>query len=95
MKKTKEQRVREQRGQLYGDPTPQHRDIGIIWTGILQSYYREHDLELPEPIPSHVVCLMMAALKIERAALPFKFSEDDYVDAKNYLDFSAEGDQAV
>ena len=33
---------------------------------------------------------MLEALKIDRAARPFGFSEDDYLDARNYNKFAEE-----
>ena len=33
---------------------------------------------------------MMTAFKLVRAALPFQYDDDDFIDARNYLDFAEE-----
>lgn len=47
-------------------------------------------MDLP-PFPPHLVQLMMVGFKLGRAARPFpKPDSEDYVDARNYLDFAEE-----
>ena len=64
-----------------------HKNLGKLWTAILESYY---GIELPELIPSHVVLLMMAVSKINRAASEKGklVDEDNYVDGKIYLELA-------
>lgn len=40
------------------------------------------------PVPPHIACLMMAALKVLRAARPFGYRADHYADAINYIKFA-------
>ena len=72
-----------ERGKVYGDPHLSHTNIGLAWTGILQSHF---EMELPHAIPASVVELMMVDLKVIRSA---RFRKDDtYVDAHAYLGFA-------
>ena len=59
-----EKKVQIARASRYGDHRFVHANLGLMWTGILQSYY---SIELSEPIPAHVVLLMMTASKLNRA----------------------------
>lgn len=70
-----------ERGQGYGDPQAGGKALGKTWAGILSDALQT---EIPDLSP-RVVYLMMAALKLNRAARPFKFSQDDYVDGIAYL----------
>jgi hypothetical protein len=81
-------KIRKERGTQYGGIELSHESIGLIWQGVLQSYYQE---PIP-PIPPHVVALMMAGLKTSRAATPLGYQEDDYLDFMNYANFGAELD---
>lgn len=80
--------VRKERGAGYGDPVACHRNIGLAWKALLQDWWQK---ELPD-IPPHIVDLMMVQLKVLRAAKPLGHRADDYVDARNYLDFAEEAD---
>ena len=79
------QKIRQER---YGSTaTVNHRNLGLLWTGIIQSYF---EIELSHPIPSHVVLLMMSASKINRAASergPL-VDDDNYVDGKIYMELA-------
>lgn len=83
----KEQKIFEERSKQFLDATFGNEQTGLAWTGIIQNYFR---LSLPEPIPSHVVLLMLAAHKICRAALPTPIHHDSYDDAKVYVELARE-----
>jgi hypothetical protein len=36
---------------------------------------------------------MFSAFKMVRAAIPFDYSSDDYIDGRNYMDFAEETDE--
>ena len=74
-----------QRGQVYGDPSKSHTNIGLSWTGIIQQHY---GLVLPHALPDYVVELMMVVLKLQRSCRVYK--EDNYIDARAYLQFAEE-----
>jgi len=72
--------VLAQRGVAYGDMHEGHSNVGLIWTGILRAHY---GIGL-EPLPAHVVALMMVGLKTFRATLPDGGGDDTFVDMRNY-----------
>jgi hypothetical protein len=72
--------TQEDRQEAYGDIDISGRDTGLIWTAILQTHY---GITLPHPIPTHVVQLMMAGLKVVRCALP-NTVEDSWLDLVTY-----------
>lgn len=72
--------LQQSRGKSYGPYTPGSRALGMVWAGLLSNHYKK---ELP-PIPPHLVELMMAALKLCRAARPTKHCQDNYDDAFVY-----------
>jgi hypothetical protein len=82
------QEIRKERGKRYGDIKQNHTNIANAWHSILCSYYQ---LDL-EPLPPHIVCLMFASFKNVRAAIPFSYNPDDFLDSRNYLDFAEECD---
>jgi len=82
------QEIRTERGKHYGDIKQNHTNIANAWHSILCSYYQ---LDL-EPLPPHIVCLMFASFKNVRAAIPFTYNPDDFLDSRNYLDFAEECD---
>jgi hypothetical protein len=51
------ERLTEDRGRRYGHPKDNWRRIGIKW---------QADLDLPEPIPPHIVGIMMLDVKTSR-----------------------------
>lgn len=73
----------QERGKVYGEPHLSHENIGLAWTGILQQFY---GLRLREPIPPHVVELMMVQFKVNRSVRVFH--EDNYVDLRAYAAFA-------
>lgn len=62
----------EQRGSVYGDAVTTHERIAQVWTGIAGA-----------PITGHQVALMMAGLKLVRAANG-PTHEDSYDDLMGY-----------
>jgi hypothetical protein len=87
MKKQKQpryQKILEARTQMHGSWRLAHRNVGLIWAGILSDHFGK---PIP-PIPAHVCALMMTAFKVGRAVRPYKYSADHYDDARNYLDFA-------
>lgn len=77
--------TQEDREDRYGDGVFGHANLGLVWTSLLQNHY---DIEFDHPVPGHLVCLMMAGNKLNRAALPTEPHVDDYVDASGYLDIA-------
>lgn len=82
----KHEKIRRDRVKVHGPFETGHQNLADAWTLILRECWQAN---LP-PIPTHVACLMLAQLKLLRAARPFKFSQDDYDDARNYIDFAQE-----
>lgn len=79
-------RIEAERGNFYGPIGWNHTNIGVMWQGVLMSADWDPS---KGPIPADVVCLMMAALKISRAANPHApVLHDNYIDGQNYLDFA-------
>lgn len=79
--------IREERQSLYGDPEPNHENIGLVITALIQSHY---DIRLPYPVPSFLAELIFAhALKGVRQARP-TFVQDSYDDGGNYQNFAEE-----
>ena len=74
----KEKEVFERRQKRYGDFINAHENLGLIWTALIQNHFR---IILPRPIPSHLVLLMMAGSKLNRAV-----AEEDLLDFDNYDD---------
>lgn len=72
-----------ERGQVYGEPHLSHKNIGLAWTGLIQQHF---GIELPGPIPAHVVELMMVQFKVQRAARVYH--GDNYVDLAAYAKFA-------
>lgn len=82
-----QQKIYDQRKQVYGDGIFNHEQVGLMWTGILQCYFQT---KLPAPIPSHIVSLMMSAVKVSRIAEGC-YQKDDYTDAIIYLHIAEKG----
>jgi hypothetical protein len=83
--------VRDQKEAEYGDSYEGHRNLGIVWTGLLQNHFQ--GLRLPATIPPDVVMLMMAAAKINRAVTSNKTKQDNFVDGRNYLTLAEEAQE--
>ena len=81
--------IRKERNAIHGDPIPGHTNLGKAWGALLAEYFQR---PVP-PLPCHLVCLMLVTLKLQRAARPMKYTEDDYLDARNYLDFAQEAEE--
>jgi hypothetical protein len=73
-----------ERQKVYGDPKQNHEGIAQGWAGILQPWAER--IARGEPIPPHVVALMMAAMKLNR--MRNVFHKDNYDDLRNYLAFA-------
>jgi len=80
--------IKAERTAIYGDPEDAHACIGMAWTAILKANNPGSDIL----IGPRVVALMMASLKIVRAARPYKRDEDAYDDAMNYVQYAREFD---
>lgn len=79
------QKLREDRGAVYGDIKINHKTIGKMVTGLLENHYQ---MKLPHDVPGHIVALIMVMVKANRAAAPFKFNNDTYDDGMNYFDIA-------
>lgn len=73
-----------ERQKVYGDPKVNHDGIAAAWSGLLEPH--AESIARGEPIPAHVVALMMATLKLNR--MRNIFHEDNYEDAAVYLSFA-------
>lgn len=71
---------------MYGDPEENHHGIAMMWACLLQPWADK--ISRMEPLPTHVVALMMAALKLNRMRRVYK--KDNYDDLKVYLGFAEE-----
>ena len=86
--------TREKKEAEYGDSYEGHRNLGIVWTGLLQNCFQ--GLRFPKPIPADVVMLMMAAAKINRAVTSNKpVNQDNFVDGRNYLTLAEEARKRI
>lgn len=79
-------KVVSERQSIHGRPAFGHGQLGRTWSALLSEHFQEQ----VEPLPAHLVELMLAALKLHRASRPMKRSDDDYVDAINYINFAAQ-----
>ena len=78
-----------ERGRKYGDMHISLGAAGHAARGVLEAHFQQ---VLPGPIPPHVMAQMMVVIKACRASVPLEFSEDNYVDAHNYLDIAKKVD---
>jgi hypothetical protein len=76
--------VKHERQKVYGDPLENHRGIAQAWAGILQPWHEE--IRRGEPVPPHVVALLMAAMKMNR--MRRVYHADNFTDLRAYLDFA-------
>lgn len=81
--KAEKERVVDDRRGTYGDPNIMHAAIGKAWAGVLSVHLMT---DVP-PIPPHIVAMMMASMKINRASGK-AIHHDNYLDAAVYLDFA-------
>ena len=78
--------IRKERQVVYGPPEENHRGIAQMWACLLQPWADR--IANMEPLPPHVVALMMVALKLNRSRR--KFKADNYDDLIVYLKFARE-----
>lgn len=76
--------LKASRQEVYGDPRENHRGIAQMWACLLQPHAEA--VARMEPLPEHVVGLMMVALKLNRMRRRFK--QDNYDDLRVYLQFA-------
>lgn len=84
MERKRFDKVVADRAAQYGPEQTAARATGNAIRGLLEAHFQ---MPLPE-IPPHVVHHIFVAIKSVRACLPFKFSEDNYIDAHNYLNIA-------
>jgi hypothetical protein len=75
--------IMDERGKDYSPDSPSFgaTQLGRMWAATLSDHF-----QVPvKDIPPHVVLLMMAQLKVSRAARPFGFKQDNYLDGIAYL----------
>lgn len=73
--------ILEDRGRDYGPVRFGAEQTGRVWAAIISEQLQT---EIPD-IPPHVVLLMMAAMKINRAVRPFRQKQDNYTDGIAYV----------
>jgi hypothetical protein len=78
--------LKADRQEVYGDPIENHKGIAQMWACLLQPHAER--IARMEPLPEHVIALMMVGLKLNRMRRRFK--QDNYDDLRVYLGF-AEG----
>jgi len=83
--------IKEERTAVYGDPREAHTVIGLMWTAIMRASAPDSYID-GDPISPKTVALMMAGLKLVRAARPYKRDEDAYDYALNYIEYAREFD---
>lgn len=76
-----DKKIYVERKKRYGDHLHGHKNLGLLWTGLLQNHY---GIRLAHPIPASLAELMMAANKLNRAAVNPKW-KDNYHDGRIYL----------
>lgn len=81
----KEQEIFAQRQKRYGAFIRAHENLGLLWTGLIQNYFR---IQLPSTIPSHIVLLMMVASKLNRITAEGSVNDENYDDGKIYLELT-------
>lgn len=75
-------KVTRQRGKIYGRPEDSHRNIGLVWSGMIAQHF---DIVL-KPLPAYLVAQMFVAFKMVRATRVYR--KDNYIDALAYLQFA-------
>lgn len=79
------QRIRDERGKVYGEPELSHENIGLAWTGLIQQHY---GTRLDHPLPPWLVELMMVQFKANRSARVYH--KDNFDDLHVYAEFAQE-----
>lgn len=80
------EKIKADRQLVYGNPRQNHIGIAQMWAPLLQPHWLP--IRNGNPLPEHVVALLMAALKLDRMRL--RYHSDNYDDAINYLEFARE-----
>ncbi len=86
MSKTDLEQLKADRQKVYGPALQNHAGIAQMWACLLQPHAER--IARMEPLPPHVVALMMVALKLNRMRI--EFHKDNYDDLTNYLSFAEE-----
>lgn len=86
MDSSKLEAILKDRGEVYGPADHNMRSTGHIIRGILEAHFQ---IKLPGEIPPHIVAAIFVGSKLARIAVPFKFNEDNFDDAHNYLTLGA------
>lgn len=81
-----DEEIKAERQKVYGDPLENHKGIAQMWAPLLQPHADK--IKAGEPIPPHVVALLMCALKLNRMRIAYH--EDNYTDLRNYASFAQE-----
>jgi hypothetical protein len=79
-------KLKEDRGSVYGDPWDNHAGIAQMWAPLLRPW--GCDILCGRPLPPDVVTRLLQLLKLNRTRL--KYHPDNYDDNANYNDFSKE-----
>lgn len=82
--------VKTERQAVYGDPLNNHRGIAQMWAPLLGPWWER--IRNGDPLPPHVIALLMGTLKIDRMRLTYH--EDNYVDLSVYVGDFAKSWQA-
>lgn len=85
--------VAKNRESVYGSPETMQQCLADHWTALLRAYHQNDALPA---IPPRLVGLMLAMLKVHRAAVNTKKKDrDSYVDVHNYIDFAERIDDTL
>ena len=88
-KQSREEReaaVKVDRERQYGNATFGHGNLGEMWTAVIQQHY---GIKVDHPLPAHVVELMMALNKVNRAVRGGgPLQDDDYDDGRIYFELA-------
>ena len=87
-----EAKIREEKAKQYGPATFGHANLGLLWTALLQNHYQ---IKLDHPIPADLAMLMLAANKLNRGATPTPGHQDDYDDARVYVQLAREAREEI
>jgi len=86
-RKSRQDQLIKDRGEVYGDPRESHCAIAMAWAPLLKPH--EQRIANMRPLPEHTIAQMMAAFKLCcRSRLRFK--QDNYDDMRAYIGFAEE-----
>lgn len=77
----KQAAIFKDRGSRYGDHFKGHTNLGLLWTGVLQSHYQ---IKLDHPVPAYIVELLVALMKVHRIVMN-PIGKDHYEDLHVYM----------